>query len=57
LSARAAAKKYGLAPSTLHDHLHGNFKKVGADGPTVLTVSEEREIAMTFVSLAEIYWG
>ena len=57
LSARAAAKKYDLAPSTLHDHLHGNVKKIGAGGPTVLTVSEEREIGMTCVSLAEIGFG
>jgi len=57
LSTRAAAKKYGLASSTLHDHLHGNVKKVGAGGPTILTMSEEREIAMTCVSLAEIGFG
>ena len=57
LSARAVAKKYGLALSTLHDNLHGNVKKVGAGSPTVLTVSEKREIAITCVLLAEIGFG
>ena len=57
LTARAAARKYGLASSTLHDHLHGTVKKVGAGGPTVLTMSEEREISMTCVALAEIGFG
>ena len=57
LTARAAAKKYGVPPSTLHDHLHGNVKKAGAGGPTVLTMSEEREIAMTCITLAEMGFG
>ena len=30
LTARAAAKKYGVPTNTLHDHLHGNVKKAGA---------------------------
>ena len=47
LSTRAAVKKYRLASS----------EKVGAGSPTVLTMSEEREIAMTCVSLAEIGFG
>ena len=51
LTARAAAKKYGVPPSTLHDHLHGNVKKAGAGGPTVLTM---REITMTCITLAEM---
>jgi len=42
LSTHAAAKKCGLASSTLHDHLHENVKKVGAGGPTILTMSKER---------------
>ena len=57
LTAHAAARKYGLASSTLHDHLHRIVKKVGAGGLTVLTMSEEREIAMTCIALAEIGFG
>ena len=57
LTACAAVKKYGVPPSTLHDHLHGNVKKAGAGGPTVLTMSEEREIAMTCITLAEMGFG
>ena len=30
LSMRAAAHKYGVPPSTLHDHLKGMSKKAGA---------------------------
>ena len=42
LSMRAAAHKYGVPPSTLHDHLKGKSKKAGAGGPTVLMAAEER---------------
>ena len=57
LSMRAAAHKYGVPPSTLHDHLKGKSKKVGAGGPTVLMVAEEREVALTCLALADMGFG
>ena len=43
LSMRAAAHKYGVPSSTLHDHLKGKSMKAGAGGPTVLKAAEEQE--------------
>jgi lambda repressor-like predicted transcriptional regulator len=44
LSIRSVAYKFGIPSSTLHNHLKGKYKKVGAGGPTVLTYAEERDI-------------
>ena len=56
-SMRAVAHKYGVPHSTLNDHLKGKYKKIGAGGPTVLTASEEREIALTCSALADMGFG
>ena len=56
-SVRAVAKKYGIPSSTLHDHVHDTSKQIGAGGPTVLQKSEEKEIAVACVSLAEMGFG
>ena len=56
-SMRAVALKYGIPPTTLHDHLKQKVNKVGAGGPTVLTSSEEQEIALTCVTLADMGFG
>ena len=40
------AHKFGIPTTTLHDRLSGKSSKVAAGGPTVLSISEEREIAM-----------
>ena len=44
LSASAAARKYGIPPSTLHDHLSGKSTKRYGGPPTILTAKEEKEI-------------
>ena len=54
---RAATHKYGVPPSTLHDHLKGKSKKAGAGGPTVLMATEEREVALTCLALADMGFG
>ena len=54
---RAAAHKYGVPPSTLHDHLKSKSMKAGAGGPTVLTAAEEREVALTCLALADMGFG
>ena len=57
LSMRAAAHKYWVPPSTLHDHLRNKSMKAGAGGPTVLTAAEEREVALTCLALADMGFG
>ena len=57
ISIRGAARKYGISSSTLHDHVTGKYSKVGAGGPTVLTYTEEREIALSLITLGEIGFG
>ena len=56
-SMRAAALKYGIPKSTLHDHLSGKSKKVCAGGPTVFTPSEEQDIVLSCVTLADMGYG
>ena len=56
-SIRLVASKFGIPPTTLHDHISGKSSKVGAGGVTVLTRSEEREIALTCMTLADIGYG
>ena len=41
VSVNATAKKYSIPVFTLHDHVKGKAKKVGAGRPTVLTHAEE----------------
>lgn len=53
----ATARKYGIPRSTLHDHISGKHKQVGKGGPTVLTSSEEREIALTCMTLGGMGFG
>ena len=43
-SVNSIAKKHGIPVSTLHDHVQGKVKKVGAGKPAVLTYAEEKEI-------------
>ena len=56
-SMRAVAAKYGIPKSTLHDHLKGKVKCVGAGGPTVLSSAVEKEIAITCTTLADMGYG
>ena len=44
LSASAAARKYGIPPSTLRDHLSGKSTKRYGGPPIILTAKEEKEI-------------
>ena len=56
-SINAISKKYGIPVSTLHDHVRGKVKKVGAGKPTVLTYAEEEEIVYCCQVLQEIGYG
>ena len=56
-SMRSVAHKYSIFPTTLHDHLSGKSSKVGSGGPTVLTSSEGRDIALTCMALANMGYG
>ena len=56
-SVRAVARRYGIPPSTLHDHIAGKARRAGAGGVTVLTRSEEREIAVTCMVLGDMGFG
>lgn len=56
-SMRPVAYKYGIPPTTLHDHVSGKRSKVGAGGPTIMTYAEEREIALTCMALADMGYG
>ena len=56
-SMRAVALKFGIPPTTLHDHLKQKSKKIGVGGPTVLATAVEREIALTCVTLADMGFG
>ena len=56
-SMRATAHKYGIPRSTLHDHVSRKYEQVGKGGPTVLTSTEEREIALTCMTLGDMGFG
>ena len=56
-SLRGTAVKFGIPRSTLHDHMTSQRKQVGKWGPTVLTHDEEREIALTCMTLADMGFG
>ena len=56
-SINAISKKYGIPVSTLHDHVRGKVKKVGAGKPTVPTYAEEEEIVYCCQVLQEIGYG
>ena len=56
-SMRSLARKYDIPKSTLHDHLKGKSKQVGAGGPTVLSTQVEREIALACTTLADMGFG
>ena len=49
-SVNATAKKYSIPVFTLHDHVKGKAKKVGAGRPTVLTHAEEEAKALYTVA-------
>ena len=51
---RLVAHKFGVPPTTLHDHLSGKSPKVAAGGLTVLSISEEQEVAMACITLADM---
>ena len=56
-SVRAVAQKYSIPKSTLHDHLKGKAKKVGAGGPTVFSPSEEGDIVLACTTLSDMGYG
>ena len=41
---RAAATRYGIPSSTLHDHVSGKYTRVGRGAPSILTPEEEKEV-------------
>jgi len=45
---------YGIPWSTLHDHVARKYEEVGKGGPTVLTSIEEREIALTCMTVGDM---
>ena len=54
LTLSAVAFRIGIPKTTLHAHIHGIRTKVGAGRATVLTPTEEKEIAVTLQVLQEI---
>ncbi len=56
-SVRAATITFGILKSTLHDHVSGMYKQLGAGAPTILVHSQEREIVLTCEVLAEMGFG
>ena len=56
-SIHAAAQKYGIPVTTLHNHLRKTTTTVGAGRPTVLTSEEEREIVYCCQVLQEVGFG
>ena len=50
----AAAFRFGIPKTTLHAHIHGTRTKSGAERATVLTPTEEKEIAVTLQVLQDI---
>ena len=57
VSLRGVSKKYNIPVTTLHDHLHGKSKRVGAGAPTVLSPREEQEIVLSCQVLTEMGFG
>ena len=53
----SVAHMFGIPPTTLHDHLSGKSSQVGAGGLTVLSVSEEQEIAVACMTHADMGFG
>ena len=45
MSIRGAATRYGIPPTTLHDHVSGKSTRVHSGAPPVLSATEEKEIA------------
>lgn len=41
---RAAATRYGIPSSTLHDHVSGKHTRIGRGAPCILTPEEEKEV-------------
>ena len=54
MSVRGAATRYGIPPTTLHDHLSGKSKRVHSGAPTVLTPAEEKEIVTACQVMQEL---
>lgn len=57
MSRSAAARRFDIPPSTLFYHISGEYSKVGAGAPTILSPVEEREIVITLQVLQEIGFG
>ena len=57
ISVNAAAKKYGIPWSTLHDHYEGISTKRYGGKSTVLSREEESEVLLTCISLQELGFG
>ena len=56
-STRGVAKRFCIPKNTLHDHVKGQPKSIGAGGPTVLSGDVEREIVVACTTLAEMGHG
>jgi hypothetical protein len=57
MSRAAAARRFDVPPSTLFYHISGEYSKVGAGAPTILSPAEEKEIVITLQVLQEIGFG
>ena len=51
---RAAASKFGIPSSTLHDHLKGKSLKRYGGAPTILTPDEEEEVVTACMVLQQL---
>ena len=47
MSGSAAAHRFDVPPSTLFYHISGEYSKVGAGAPTILSPAEEKEFVIT----------
>ena len=56
-SIHGTAKRYGIPPTTLYDHLKHTASKIGAGKPTILTHDEEKEIIYCCQVLQEVGFG
>ena len=57
VSVRSIARKYGVPPSILHDHVQKKAKRIGAGQPTILTSAEEQEVQISCQVLQEMGFG
>lgn len=57
MSRSATVRKFSIPASTLFYHISGEYTKIGAGAPTILSPAEEKEILITLQVLQEIGFG